>query len=521
MGITLIRCSEVVGKGANALVTPPVGVAYLAASLRRAGHEVKIVDGAGEALNVLHHPDFLPADLFLRGLTLEEIVARIEPSHSRLIGISCMFSQDWPVNRRLIESVRAHFPKAIIVCGGEHISALPEFTLDSCSAVDFCVAGEGELPLLGLAGLAEKNSFSLAELNQIPGVYFRDSGGVIKSPKAARIKELDALPWPAWDLVPIERYLDSGFSFGVPRGRSMPIVATRGCPYACTFCSNPQMWGTNWISRSPKEVVDEIAHYAVAYKANNFDFYDLTAIVRKDWIMEFCRELETRNLKITYQLPSGTRSEAIDGEVAAALARTGCCHIVYAPESGSERMLKLVQKRIKMSSLMKSMRSSLESGLFVKMNIVIGFPGEKSGDFLQTLRFLAHSAWVGVHDAFVYTFSPYPGSQLFHELQKKGRIPELSDDYFFSLASYIRLSTAISYTNFISSPRLAFYRLFALTWFYSLSFLFFPFRTLRMLKNLGRKESDTRIEAFLKVLLFSSPGVRIFSAPDFVERKPD
>jgi radical SAM superfamily enzyme YgiQ (UPF0313 family) len=503
MKLTLIRSSEIVAKGANALITPPVGVAYLAAAARAAGHEVVVIDGVGEGIGAMHRLDFLPAGLSLRGLSLREIVDRIPPSAEQVIGVSCMFSQDWPANRRLVEMVHARFPEATIVLGGEHVSALPDFVLETCPAVDFCVVGEGETSLVRL--LEELERGEDADYSTVTGLRQRtrsDSLSLSLTPKASpRIREPDTLPWPAWDLVPIENYLASGASFGLSKGRNMPIVATRGCPYACTFCSNPSMWGPQWVARDPVRVVDEMAAYVERYRVDSFDFYDLTAIVRKDWILAFCAELERRKLKISFQLPSGTRSEAIDAEVAAALARTGCCHIVYAPESGSERVLKLVNKKVRLPSLFESMRASVSEGLFVKMNIVIGFPGESFADHLRTLGFLAHAAWIGVHDAFVYTFSPYPGSRLFRELRERGRIPELNDEYFFGLSSYIRLGSATSYAEGIPSAWLAFLRVFGLSWFYLLSFAFYPLRPLRIIRNLGQADSNTRIEAFAKLVL--------------------
>ena len=96
----------------------------------------------------------------------------------------------------------------------------------------------------------------------------------------------------------------------------MPVMASRGCPYQCTFCSNPAMWTTRWIPRDPDLLLDEMQFYQKNYGAENFDFYDLTAIVKKSWIIDFCNKIEEREMKFTWQLPSGTRTEAIDGEVA-------------------------------------------------------------------------------------------------------------------------------------------------------------------------------------------------------------
>ncbi len=104
----------------------------------------------------------------------------------------------------------------------------------------------------------------------------------------------------------------------------MPLMATRGCPYRCTFCSNPVMYGTRWVARSPDHVLDEIQRYQDRYGATDFPFWDLTMVLKRDWVLDFCSKVEERGMEFTWQLPSGTRAEIVDHEVARALCRSGC-----------------------------------------------------------------------------------------------------------------------------------------------------------------------------------------------------
>ena len=113
------------------------------------------------------------------------------------------------------------------------------------------------------------------------------------------------------------------------------------------------------------------------YRVENIDFYDLTAIIERDWILEFCRLLDARGLRITWQLPSGTRSEALDEPVLRAMYRSGCRNVSYAPESGSPRTLEAIKKKVKLERLEASMRAAVRVGLNVKANILIGFPDEQ------------------------------------------------------------------------------------------------------------------------------------------------
>jgi radical SAM superfamily enzyme YgiQ (UPF0313 family) len=333
-----------------------------------------------------------------------------------------------------------------------------------------------------------------SSLRDVAGIVFSTPDGPCRTASRARISDVDDIPLPRWDLTPIERYLDGGFSFGVDRGRTMPLLATRGCPYRCTFCSSPRMWTTRYTTRAAARVVDEIEDYVRRYGAGNFDFYDLTAIVKRDWILEFCRILEERGLSIMWQLPSGTRSEALDEPVLRAMYRSGCRNVSYAPESGSERTLDLIQKKVKLDRLEDSMAAAVRVGLNVKANILIGFPEERKTDVRQTLRFLLRMARIGVHDASVWTFSPYPGSELFERLQAAGRLRRLDDDYYASLLSYSDVSGAVSYTDDIDSTQLQRYRLAGLLLFYGASYLTHPARPLRSLYNVLTRRYESRME---------------------------
>ena len=210
--------------------------------------------------------------------------------------------------------------------------------------------------------------------------------------------------------MPIENYLERGYGFGVNRGRSLPVMASRGCPYQCTFCSNPSMWTTRWIARDPDLLLDEIKEYQLRYNVENFDFYDLTAIVKKSWIFDFCRKIEERGIRFTWQLPSGTRSEAIDSEVAALLYKSGCRNMSYSPESGAASVLTRIKKKITTDSVIDSICAAFAQGMNVKCNIIIGFPGETFAEVLQSYRFIMRMALAGAFDISAWAFSPYPGS---------------------------------------------------------------------------------------------------------------
>ena len=255
------------------------------------------------------------------------------------------------------------------------------------------------------------------------------------------------------------------------------MLASRGCPYQCTFCSSPSMWGTRWVARDVKLLVNEIEEYIKKYNIDAVDFYDLTAIVKKSWIMEFCNELISRNLNITWQLPSGTRSEAIDADVSSLLYKSGCRNMGYAPETGSERMLVSIKKKVKLSRMTKSLKSSIKAGLNIKINIMLGFPNETHKDILTTFWYLIKMSFIGVHDVSMGVFAPYPGSEIYKDLVQKGKIDN-GEEYWLQL-SYVDMSFAKhSYCENISSKNLLFYNWLGYFIFYISNYIFRPMRFL-------------------------------------------
>ena len=407
-----------------------------------------------------------------------------------------MFSLEWPFVRDLINHIKLVHPDVVIVAGGEHVTALPEFSLRDCGNIDFIVRGEGELAFASLLECLENSSAP----DKLAGLSYLQQNRYVETLPVRRERVLDTFYEPAWDLVPLEDYLSGKIMTGVDLGRSLPMIASRGCPYQCTFCSNPQMWGTLWRARSPAAVVDEMERYVDLYDIENFDFHDLTAIVKRSWIIEFCQLLIERELNITWQLPSGTRSEAIDAEVCELLARTGCAYMNYAPESGSERTLERIKKKIDKQRMLDSMRNAVEKCICVKANFILGFPHETLKDVVQTYWFAIKMSWLGIHDASFFPFSPYPGSQLFRDVLARGEIT-LDDEYFYSLSQYTDPRYAKSYAPKFSKNRLRLLCLLGMALFYSVNYLRRPGRFLSLLNQLKTDSGTTKLSSsILRVL---------------------
>ena len=281
-------------------LTLPIGPAYLSAALESAGYRVRLLDCPGGALDRIRPSQ--DGRFNLQGLDAREAAESIDPE-TDILGISIMFSQEWPYVREFIKVLRTAFPRATIVIGGEHSTAMPEHCLRDGGVVDYVVMGEGELTFLELVHTLRTGGSP----REVQGVAFLDEGRLVNGGLAPRMARVEAMPWPAWHLLDLEPYFVPNYTMGLALGRNLTILATRGCPYQCTFCSSPTMWTTRYTMRDVKDVVDEIEFDVATFGANSIDFYDLTAIVKKDWILKFSAELERRGIQVNWQLPSGTR----------------------------------------------------------------------------------------------------------------------------------------------------------------------------------------------------------------------
>lgn len=348
------------------------------------------------------------------------------------------------------EVVRRRFPQAKIVLGGEHVSSMAEFSLATSDA-DIVVMGEGEETVVELVKALQAGS----DLAQLPGVAWREGGVVRVNARRARRAEVDAIAWPAWERFDLKAYHDNRYYGGIySRYLTVPILATRGCPYQCTYCSAPNMWTPRWIPRDPAKVADELQFYVERYGARNFPFQDLTAIVKKEWIKDFCNEIINRKLDISWQMPSGTRSEAIDDEVAVLLKKSGMISMAYAPESGSEETRKFIKKKMHTQTLMNSIHSAVKAELNVAAFIVLGFPHDNEESARQSQEFVRQLAQEGIEDISVAFYMALPGTELFHSLYRNGRIT-IDRRYFRHMLASLSLIPQTSY-----APALPLYKMF-------------------------------------------------------------
>ncbi len=454
---------------------PPLWAGYLSAVLKQAGHDVRVIDAAGLALDRgfrLEHRTY-------RGLTPAEILALI-PEDVQLIGLSCMFSSSWPLVRHLLLFLRQHRPGALLVLGGEHATALPQLVFEQ-SGADVLVMGEGEETAVALwdalrAKEAAGQSLQQAGLQALAGLIWRDAAGNLHDTgRRERMRQLHDLPFPDWSDIPVENYISLNSGMGVNRGRYMPMLATRGCPYQCTFCASPNTWTTRWVARPPASVVEEMARNGRLFGATDFQLADLTPVLNKKWVLELADEIHKRNLKVTWQLVSGTRSECIDEDVARAMASSGCSNLAFALESGNADVLDRIKKRVNTHNQLQAARRIIRHGMTLEGFVIVGFPFETWGHLWRTWGLMMKAARVGFREVNVSTFSPVPGSEDFRNMVAAGQLTA-DDAYFDNLFNWLSLGQQSSFNPRISHRQLRAFVLFCYLSFFAVNWLLRPTR---------------------------------------------
>jgi radical SAM superfamily enzyme YgiQ (UPF0313 family) len=262
---------------------PSLALAYLGAALKKAGHGVTYIDSVGERLGTGR--DFGEPGLILNGLAIPEILERL-PAQCDVIGVSCLFSNDWIYARKILDALHAARPGATIIVGGEHVTGDFETVLKHCPFIRCCVLGEGEDAIVEvLEALGDPGG-----LSRIPGVAYLDSSGkIVKTARRTRISDVDNIAWPDWESVPLTPYLDAGLGMAIQGVRSMPMIGSRGCPYRCTFCSSPQMWDIAWKPRRDLDrVLAEAKSYIRTYGIDHLEFYDMSPSIDRRWLESFC-----------------------------------------------------------------------------------------------------------------------------------------------------------------------------------------------------------------------------------------
>jgi len=378
----------------------PLGLAYIAAVLEQGGYVVRIID-----LNV-------------RQLSKGKLIGEV--GQADVVGIGGMITEYSEV-LGLIDFVKKVDVKPVIL-GGGLATALPREILE-VSQADFAVIGEGEKTIVGLLEAMENFGYGLADIR---GIAYKSNGEIIINEPVEHIADLSSIPNPARHLLDMRRYVMDHFTnlgltvrnFG--KLRSTNLITSRGCPYSCNFCFKG-MWGHKFRRRSPQNVVEEMVALSIDYNINGFFFLDDSFVSDKEWVLEFCKLLKERQLKVAWCCNG--RVNLVTKELLEAMYDAGCRGVAYGIESGSQQVLDYIGKGITLLQSRLAVKWTKQAGMNATGFFMIGMLGETKVTITETIDFAREL------DLDFYGFSlvnPLIGTRLYNSVVDAGLVPRVT-----------------------------------------------------------------------------------------------
>ena len=370
---------------------PPLGLAYLAAHLRGNQVGVEIIDAMA------------------MGLTIDDLVDSIFEKAPRCVGITAV-TLDIYSAAQLANKIKQKDEEIITILGGVHLTAVPGETMERFPQFDIGVIGEGEATLVEIIKTLDGST----DLKSVNGLVCRLDGEIFFTPPRKKDYNLDSYPPPAWDIIP-------GFpqNYPVPpystyKSPSCSLVTSRGCGRRCTFCLQGTM-GRPLRFHSAEYVLNIIKHLYHHHGIRDLRFVDDQFLANKDRTEKICTMLIEENLDLTFSCLA--RIDTIDSQLLRLLKRAGCRQINFGIESGSQRILDLVKKDIRLGDIFQAVKWAKEEGVRILGYFMIGFPTETEKTIQESIAF---SKKLPLDDISVFFLTPFPGTELYHSAHRYG-----------------------------------------------------------------------------------------------------
>jgi anaerobic magnesium-protoporphyrin IX monomethyl ester cyclase len=366
---------------------PPLGISYIAASLRAAGHSVTLFDCTFEK-------------------NRNDALARALAVNAEIVGIYCMVTM---VDDSLWFARQLRLQTRLLLAGGPLPTCDPAPFLEQ---FDIVVRGEGEQTILDLLNVFQKGS----NFVEVPGIVYRKRTGlngdteVIYTQDRPFAKDLDRIPFPARELLPNAqyiRYARKKYGYSITT-----VMSTRGCPYQCEFCSNV-IFGGAYRERSPGNVVDEI-ETALRLGYDRISFADDVFTMKKERVVSVCEEIVQRELRFQWECLG--RVDSLDTPTALKMKQAGCTRIYFGIESADEEILQLMNKRITPGQALKAVEIARAAGLEVGAFFILFYPGDTNDTVLRTLHFATSLPLDYLGLSMPY---PLPGTALFERVRSR------------------------------------------------------------------------------------------------------
>ncbi|MBI5797310.1 radical SAM protein [Candidatus Woesearchaeota archaeon] len=389
---------------------PPLGLAALAAYVRKKGRTVNLID------SLIF--DYTNDDLI-------NIAEKDPPKVVCLTAITSVFNR----STECAKAFQKRFPNTLIILGGHHATIHSIKVMEENDCFDILAYGEGELTLMDILEKYEKYETKEAFLKNkkilltIDGIAFKHNNEVTKNKARADIPNLDDLPFAARDLLPMEKYIPLPNQY--KRLPSMHMLAIRGCVFSCDFCSNPAIFGNKFRARSPKKTVEEIKLLVDKYGAKEISFWDDLFTINKKWTEDVCDEIIAQGIDITWTCYA--RADCVNERILQKMAKAGCWNIFYGIETGNQQLLDNINKRLKVQQIKDAVKWTKEAGIEIRASFIIGLPGETLELGEETINFAIE---LDPDYAQFCINTPFPGTKLWDTADQWGALDKSNFDKY-------------------------------------------------------------------------------------------
>lgn len=417
-------------KGKLKVAVAPLGLAYIAAVLENQNYIVKILDAPIEEFK---QEVTIDNRRIRYGMSYGQIKSFIREFNPDVIGISCHSTSQFENSLDTCKAVKEVSEEIITVLGGIHPSTFPEQILRENEIVDFIILGEGEYSFQDLLAALNRGNH---DFSGIDGLAFRMNDEIILNPKTKLIENLDELPFPARHLLPIEKYFKIGVNQNLSNiKRNLQIIASRGCPFRCTFCATTIYWGNRHRRRSAENVLAEIDQLVREYKIKELQFTDDSLTANYNIAQKIFELLKERKYNLKWSTPNGINVCSLDEKLLKLMKESGCYEIRLAIESGNQEILnKVIQKPVNLEQVKKVVAISKKLGITTSAFFAIGFPGETLENIKQTFNFARE---IKIDTAILSIATPLPGTKLMEICREKGY---LAKDFSFKGSEFTSAS---------------------------------------------------------------------------------
>jgi len=434
-------------------VQPPLGLGYIASTVKRK-HNIVILDCIKD------------------DVSLEKFRSILKGKKYDIVGFQC-YTVDLNTVREYAKASRKAIPKSIIIVGGPQPTLDPINTLKYLKIVDYAFVGEAEISFLKFVEAVASNRVSISVLRKIPGIVFSRGKKYIQTERVF-MENLDDYE-PSWELFNISKYPNAPHGAFYKQSPTAPLIVTRGCPFQCTYCGGPLISGRKVRNHSVDYVIRQIEILNQKYGIKEIHIEDDNFTMKIQFVKEFCEKLIEKNLGITWMCPNGIRLDTINEDILNLMKKSGLYSVSVGIESGSDRIRKLMKKNLSTKTITEKVELIHKSGLGIIGFFIVGFPGERIEDIEKTIEFACK---LPLKRATFSAFKPFPGTPVYKDLVKEGKIKGLKWENF-SLDKVVWSPAGISMKELKGLRRKAF-----LKFYLRPKILFQMLREIRSFENL-------------------------------------